>query len=328
MSATFEKSPLALEENLYPATPKRVRETARGLAPGVEEPHKRTKRALDGLWEAFGLPSPPPGVEESLLEGQRTTVWYPSPRGRPELHVWLQNRDKEVLPLPHPVSCGCGKVSFNSRTGWVEVDVAPGLFATWEQVFFRAQSLAEIGEAIEGARTLRPLFRVLDLTDLEEALKALAALEEGEGRMEGPYVLVRTRGFWFLRWGSLLGDPLLDGAFLGGEAVKLTFPGGIRLTLKGSLFGGVLGLQEGVLEWGDEVVRFCMGEEFCEALDERPVSRLVRMGLWGELDRPPRSHLSKLHVLIEELVEEEDPIEALRSEDFSRRVHMKILAQF
>jgi hypothetical protein len=285
----------------------------------------RTRRVLDGLWEAFGLASPPSGVKESLLEGGRIAVWYPGTRGRPELHVWSQTRDKEILPLPRPVSSG--QVSFNSRAGWVEVEVAPGLFATWERAFFRAQGLGEVREAIEVAKTLRPLFRALDLADLEGALEALATLKEGEGRMEGPYALAKIRGFWSLRRGSLLGDPLLDGAFLAGEAVKLVFPGEIRLTLKGSLSGGMLSLQEGVLEWGDEAVHFCGGEGFCEALDERPISQLVRMGLWWEL-RPLRSYSPKVRTLIEELREEEDPIEALRSEDFSRRVHMKVLAQF
>ncbi len=336
MSVSFGKLFLALEENLYPPTPKGVREMVRNLAPGedpevlaekvLEEARRRTRRALDALWEAFGLPFPPSGVEESLLEGRHITAWYSGTRGRPELHVWPQTRDKEILPLSHPVSCG--EVSFNSRAGWVEMEAAPGLFATWDRVFFRAQSLGEVREAIEVAKALRPLFRALDLADLEEALRALATLKEGEGRMEGPYALVRTRGFWFLRRGSLLGNPLLDGAFLMGEAVKLTFPDKIRLTLKGSLFGGMLSLQEGVLEWGDEAIRFRRQEEYCGAIHERPISQLVRMGLWWELDRPLRSYPPKVRALIEELREEEDPIEALRSEDFSRRVHMKILAQF
>jgi len=291
----------------------------------LEEARMRARRALDGLWEAFGLPSPPPGAEQFSLEGG-VTAWYPGARGRPELHVWAQTREKRVLPLPRPVPCG--RVSFDSRAGWAEVEVAPGLFATWERAFFRAQSLGEISEAIEAAKTLRPLFRALDLADLEEALKALATLKEGEGRTEGSYALARTRGFWFLRRGSLFGDPLLDGAFLAGEAVKLTFPGEIRLTLKGSLSGETLILQEGVLEWGGEAVRFRSGEEFCGALDEQPISQLVRMSLWWELDRLPCSHPPKVRPLIEELGEEEDPIEALRSEDFSRRAHMRVLAEF
>jgi hypothetical protein len=337
MSVTFEKLNkllLALEENRYPATPRGVREMVRDLAPGedpevlaekvLEEARRRTRRALDDLWEAFGLPSSPAGVEESLLEGRHVTAWYPGARGRPELHVWPQTRDKEILPLPRPVSCG--ELSFNSRAGWVEVEVAPGLFATWERAFFRGQGLAEVREAIEGAGALRPLFQALGLADLEKALLALATLKEGEGRMEGPYALVRTGGFWFLRRGSLFGDPLLDGAFLTGQAVKLAFPGGIRLTLKGSLSGGTLSLQEGVLEWGDEAVRFRRGEEYCGAVHAHPISHLVRMGLWWELDKPLRSYPPRVRTLIEELRGEEDPIEALRGEDFSRRVHMGILA--
>jgi hypothetical protein len=260
-----------------------------------------------------------------LLEGRHITAWYSGARGRPELHVWPQTRDKEILPLPHPVSCG--ELSFNSRAGWVEVEVAPGLFATWGRVFFRGKGFAEVREAIEAAKALRPLFRALDLTDLEEALGALATLREGEGRMEGPYALVRTRGFWFLRRGSLFGDPLLDGAFLTGQAVRLTFPE-FHLTLKGFLSGGMIGLQEGVLEWGNEAVQFRRGEEYCGAIHAHPISHLVRMGLWWELDKPLRSCPQKVRMLIEELRKEEDPIEALRSKDFSRRLHMGILAQY
>jgi hypothetical protein len=330
----FEKLLLALEQNLYPATPKGVREMVRDLAPGedpevlaekvLEEARKRTRRALNGLWEAFGLPSPPSGVEESLLEGRHITVWYSGTRGRPELHVWPQTRDKEILSLSHPVSCR--ELSFNSRAGWVEVEVTPGLFATWERVFFRGRGFAEVREAIEAAKALRPLFRALDLADLEEALEALATLKEGEGRMEGSYALVRARGFWFLRRGSLFGDPLLDGAFLTGQAVRLTFSE-FHLTLKGSLLGGMISLQEGVLEWGEEAVRFCGGEEHYGVFHKSPISHLVRMGLWWELDKPLRSYSPKVRALIEELRGEEDPIEALRSKDFSRRLHMGILAQ-
>jgi hypothetical protein len=42
----------------------------------------------------------------------------------------------------------------------------------------------------------------------------------------------------------------------------------------------MLSLQEGVIEWGDEVIRFRRQEEYCGAIHERPISQLARMGLW------------------------------------------------
>jgi hypothetical protein len=51
------------------------------------------------------------------------------------------------------------------------------------------------------------------------------------------------------------------------------------------------------------------------------------MGLWWELDKL-RSCPQEARMPIEELRKEEDPIEALRSKDSSRRLHMGILAQY
>jgi len=335
IDALLRKLLIALEENRYPPTPEGVREMILDLAPGenaealaervLEEARGRTRKALEGVWRAFALPSPPPGVEKALLEGSHVTVWYSGRQSRPELHVWPQGEDKVCLPLTQRVPCR--ELLLHSRAGWVEVEVTPGLFATTSQAFLQAYSPDEVEEALQVVKALRSLFASLDLEDLEGALLALADLREGEAWTEGPYVLARTGGSWFLRRGSLLGTPALDTAFLTGQEVKLTFPGGMELTLRGTLSKNQVGLQEGALRFQGEVLRFWSQGDYCAVLHERPVSQLVRMGLWYELEKPKRSYSPKMQALLDAVREEEDPLEALKDHGFLRKALLKVLSQ-
>ncbi len=325
----------ALEENRYPPTPEGVRGMVLDLAPGenaetlaekvLEEARGRTRKALEGVWKAFALPSPPPGVEKALLEGGHITVWYSGERSRPELHVWPQGEDKVCLPLTQRVPCR--ELLLNSRAGWVEVEVTPGLFATTGRAFLQVRSPDEVEEVLEVVKALRPLFASLDLEGLEGALPALAGLGEGEARMEGSYVLARVGGSWFLRRGSLLGTPALDAAFLTGQEVKLTFPGGVDLTLRGALSKDQVSLQEGALRFQGEVLRFRSQGDYCGVLHECPISRLVRVGLWYEVEKPKRSYSPKMQALLEAVREEEDPLEALKDQGFLRKALLKALSQ-
>jgi hypothetical protein len=336
MDALLKKLLVAIVENRYPPTPEGTRRMVLDLFPGenaealaemvLEEARRRTRKALDGVWEAFALPSPPPGVEKALLGGTHITVWYSDGQGKPELHVWPQGEDKVCLPLTRRVPCR--ELLLNSRAGWVEVEVTPGLFATTGRAFLQAHSPDEVEEALQVVRALRPLFAALDLEDLEGALLALAGLREGEARMEGPYVLARIGGSWFLRRGSLLGAPALDAAFLTGQEVKLAFPGGVDLTLRGALSRNQVGLQEGALRFQGEVLRFRSQGDYCEVLGERPVSQLVRMGLWYEVEKPKRSYSPKMQALLEAVREEEDPLEALKDQGFLRKTLLKVLSRF
>jgi hypothetical protein len=335
MDALLRRLLAALEENRYPPTPEGVRGMVLDLAPGentetlaervLEEARGRTRRALEGVWRAFALPSPPPGVEKALLEGCHVTVWYSGRQGRPELHVWPQGEDKVCLPLTQRVPCR--ELLLNSRAGWVEVEATPGLFATTGRAFLQAYSPGEVEEALQVVKPLRLLFAALDLEDLEGALLALAGLREGEARMEGSYVLARTNGSWFLRRGSLLGNPSLDAAFLLGQEVKLTFPGGVDLTLRGALSKDQVSLQEGALRFQGEVLRFRSQGDYCGVLGERPVSQLVRMGLWYELEKPKRSYSPKMQALLGAVRAEEDPLEALKNHGFLRKALLKALSQ-
>jgi hypothetical protein len=335
MDTLLRKLLTALEENLYPPTPEGVRGMVLDLAPGenaevlaekvLEEARGRTRKALEGIWKAFALPSPPPGVEEALLAGRHITVWYSRAQDKPELHVWPQGEDKVHLPLTQSVPCR--ELLLTSRAGWVEAEVAPGLFATTGRAFLQAYGLDEVKEVLQVAKALRPLFAALDLEDLEGALLALAGLREGEARMWGSYVLARTNGPWFLRRGSLLENPALDTAFLLGQEVSLTFPGGVELTLRGALSKNQVGLQEGALRWEGEVLRFRNQEYRCEVLHERPISRLVHMGLWWEVEKPKRFYSPKMQALLEAVREEEDPLEALKDQGFLRKALLKALSR-
>jgi hypothetical protein len=335
MDTLLRKLLTALEENRYPPTPEGVRRMVLDLFPGenaealaekvLEEARGRTRKALEGVWKAFALPSPPPGVEKALLEGSHITVWYSGRQSRPELRVWPQGEDKACLSLTQRVPCR--ELLLNSRAGWVEVEVTPGLFATTGRAFLQACSPDEVEEALQAVKALRPLFASLDLEDLEGALLALAALREGEARTEGPYVLARTGGSWFLRRGSLLGAPALDATFLTGQEVALTFPGGVDLALRGALSKDQVGLQEGVLRFQGEVLRFRSQGDYCDVLHERPVSHLVRVGLWYEVEKPKRSYSPKMQALLEAVREEEDPLEALKDHGFLRKALLKVISQ-
>jgi hypothetical protein len=164
----------------------------------------------------------------------------------------------------------------------------------------------------------------LDLGGLEEALEALVALENGEARREGPYVLVRKGNSRILAQGALFGDPTLDCEFVAGREITLSHPGGVAIGLKADLRGGWMRIREGYIGWGDEVCQFyCAGAS--HFVNESSLRELLRCGLLGALSR---SESSRMRALIEELLEGGDPLEALKEEDFVERVKMDLLAKF
>jgi hypothetical protein len=196
------------------------------------------------------------------------------------------------------------------------------LTAEWGQTFFSAQSLSKAKEVLKGTKRLLPLFSSMGLEGLEKALEALLVLKEGEARAEGPYILARGRGFWVMRKGTLFGDAVLDGRFLTGGEVALTYPGDVTVALRGEVTGGSVRIREGYLRWGEEVVRF--GSYAVSALSKNLTQEMLR----GVLERA-LAHVdsARMRTLVEELKARRDPLKALEKEGFTERIKMRALAK-
>ncbi len=328
----------------------------------AEEAAKETRTVLNELWGTFGISALPPEVEEAIGNGDLVEVWYPNYwKGLPE-RVAVETkesfyRDGALLLLPpnHP---GSGGFAFEVRVwaGLVEAQVqketaeshTSGLVVRGEGVYFKTKDPEEVERVLEGVRYLRPFFSARGLGGLEGALEELAGLEEGEVRAKGEYVVARKGGLWVLGRGPFLGDPLLDGALLLGERVRLRSPDDVELSFRGRFRGAVIALEEVEIRWGEGVANFGTYRGFYAFINERderksigPIGRAIRRGLeyepwtfphWtfaqyiereGGREAPPR-----MVDLLWVLGKSEDPLEILRSGEVSGHAKMKALAGF
>jgi hypothetical protein len=173
------------------------------LARGVLEAlSAHTREALSGLWQALGTP-PPPDLEDRLRKNGFSHAFSDRPLEGFSLHA---------------------------RPGLVSLDTASGLRIINRRAFLRTTSRKSLEKTCEGVKALRSLFATMGLSGLEDAIEALLGLEEGEGRVEGDYVLARSGGFWTLWRGTFLGNPDLDVALLAGREVVLPPIDGVTLS--------------------------------------------------------------------------------------------------
>jgi hypothetical protein len=287
------------------------------------ERERHALAAIEGLWRALWNSPPPCEVVKALEGGEVVRVKRFRPqRLAQEVVVEIGRKERRFHLQTDGVLEEFSLVA--TRQG-VLLEILPdSLIARRGRVFVQAESLSELKEILEGARLLRPLLSSMDLGNLEEALRALAALGEGEARREGPYVLVRKGNSRILVRGALFGDCALDCELVIGREVTLSHPGGVAIGLKADLRGGWMRIQEGYIRWGDEVCwLYCKGGVYF--VNEGAFQELLRRGLLGALER---AESSRMRVLIEELLEGEDPLEALKEEDFVERVKMNLLAKF
>ncbi len=342
MNDAVERVIRLLEEERFPSTPEGIAEALRkrGLEVGedtraftervLREGARRTVRVLEGLWEVLGVP-PPPEVEETLRKGHRVEVHYPWPAGADgegeKVLVWLGGRDKAFhFPLPRHVR----SEAFSLTVGaWqVRVKAGPGLFARKEGASLLAHSPWEVEQALEEARAFRPLFAALGLGDLEGALEALLGLEDGEARMWGSYVLAREEDARVLRRGAVFQNPALDGAFLLGREVRISFPEGVELFLEGGMLPhGWIGVREGIILWGEDLVRLARPAGYAD--DPRAFSRLLLYGVRSRAKSHDFLYSPRTRALLEELEgldEGRDVLEVLRDRGFFARVYTRTLA--
>jgi hypothetical protein len=318
----------------------------------AEEAAKKTRTILNELWGTFGISALPPEVEEAIGNGDLVEVWYPNYwKGLPErVAVEVKEsfyRDSALLLLPpnHP---GSGGFAFEVKVwaGLVEAQVqketveshTSGLVVRGEGVYFKTKDPEEVGRVLEGVRYLKSFLSAIGLEGLEGALEELAGLEEGEVRAKGEYVVARKGGLWVLGRGPFLGDPLLDGALLLGERVRLRFPDDVELSFRGRFRGAVIALEEMEIRWREDVVNFGTYRGFYAFINERepigPIGRAIRRGLEYEpwtfaryMERG-REASSMMKALFRVLREDEDPLRNLRSGEVSGRAKMEALAGF
>jgi hypothetical protein len=343
MKEAVEKVLRYLDEapGYYRPTPKRVREIAKEVAPEedpkalakevLRELRRRVRRALEAFWEALGIDTPPPPeVGKTLEEGKSVIARFPE---RPWEPVTLRVAGKSAMRFPSPLALRPVVVLSGSKGGDIAFHQSEHLHifvaqAGWASL--HGNRLEKVRETAEVVKGFRPLFRLFGLEDLEEALLALTGLEEGEVRTKGPYLLARRRGFWFLRRGSLLGDPLLDRALLtGDEEVVLSYPEGLKVGLKPIPLTSEAGLKGMWIQWGEEVLHYDGPVVLHKDLTERGfLGKLVRKGLRVWLGAPSRVLASaKMWALLQELSEREDPLEALEEPGFLRKVRLRALSR-
>jgi hypothetical protein len=329
-----------LEEATYRFTPAGVKTAIRDLGLKVEgdleelvdkvleRGWRETKEALEGLWKALEVLSPPAELEEVLRRGGWFQAWRSEFLQEQSVLFQLEGRGAISHSLPSP-SPPLGTFSLKAWGGRVEVRIPPALFVRRERAYLRTWKPKEVELALRGVKRLRPLFGALGLADLEEAIEALLGLEDEEARQRGPYVLVRRGDFHALRRGDLFGDLLLDKDFLvGRRPVVLSYPHGVKIALWGFFSDASITLSKTEIRWEGEVARLGITPGGCwNALDRDPIPPLVRQGVrWGR-----GAHLSlspRMSALIDELGEAEDPLEALKTDEFFRRVHMRALSLF
>ncbi len=295
------------------------------------------KEALKEFWKAFGISSPPPGVEAALERGERLVAYHE--RRDWGLKVTLQGDRPPwnvgtfyVLPDRGDLRrAPSAAVEVHGERLWAEV--ASNLVLLREgrrkKACLRAVHEERLKDALEGARFLRAFLSEAGFSDLEGALLALSRLEDGEIRQEGPYVVARRGEDWALFRGVLFGNPALDGAFLVGDAVTLPLREGVEITLRGYFLERRVSLSEMGIRWGEERADYRgkgLGPSY-PVLEDHVVPRLLRAAL-GEFARSAFLP-TRIGALAEEALElrAEEFLKALRSEEFFRRVRLRALAR-
>jgi hypothetical protein len=296
----------------------------------VREGVEWTMKTLQGFWEALGN-SPHPyeveAIEGRLREGGGAIVRCGKPEDASSQGVLVRVKLDDGTKFAFHGVAPFDSLTLRARPGFVEVqelfgpDFSDGLLVTGSWASFKGWDRKALDEALETARALRPLFSAMGHEGLEKALSALGTLEKGESRFQEPYVLARGEDFWALRRGLFLGAPDLDGAFLLGESVTLSFPGDVEFTFRGSLSLGALHLSELRIRLGEEVIDLgARGEFGAYNLKgaKNPLAEAIQRRLLWELEDlenygigPLTGVSPKMLTFLGAFAEHEDPFRAL-----------------
>jgi hypothetical protein len=302
----------------------------------LSETRKRIKEVLEGLRESLGISSPlPPRLAKILEKGYSLAL--ATPHNQPG-HVEIQAEwDEVLLCTPSPVEIWPPVALVGSKGGDVAFDagIPYTVFARRGRASFYSPDRQNTERAHEVVKAFRPLFRVLGLEDLEEAFEALTALKDGEARMEGAYVLAREGERWALRRGSVFGNLFLDKAFLlGEEEIALFYPQGLSIAFTTDPIGHKVQIKAIKVRWGEEVVSYYPSlyrgpAPEAEVIDEGLPGTLIQLGLKEWSGKSLWSKYSpRMQALLGELSASENPLEAPKSKEFLRKVHLQALAKF
>jgi hypothetical protein len=293
--------------------------------------------ALKEFWKAFGISSPPPGVEAALERGGRVVAYHE--RWDEGLKVTLQGDwppwnvgTFHLLPDRGNLrKAPSAAVEVHGERLWVEV--ASNLVLRREgrrkKAYLRAVHEERLKDVLEGARFLRTFLSEAGFSDMEGALLALPSLEDGEIRQEGPYVVARKGENWALFRGVLFGNPALDGVFLMGDTVTLPLREGVEIALRGYFFERRVSLSAMSVRWGEERADYHgrgLGPSY-PVLEDHVVPRLLRAALREFAGSDFLT--AKVAALAEEIqaLRPEEFLKALGSEAFFRRVWLRALSR-
>jgi len=305
----------------------------------VREGAEWTMRALRGFFEALGgFPHPyeMEAIEARLRRGGEVRFRCVNSEETSLQGALVKVRLDDGTNFAFHGTTPLESLALHARPGYVEAqglfgsDLSAKLLVAGNWASFKGQDRKALGEALETVRALRPLLSAVGHEGLEKALGVLGTLGEKESRFEEPYVLARGEGFWALRRGLFLGDPALDGAFLLGEPVTLSFPGGVEFTFRGSLSLGALHLSELRIRLGEEVVDWGEKGEFGAYYLERsknPLVEAIQRRLWWEFEDLENHGTGalvgaspKMLAFLGAFAEHEDPFRALAEGKFRPHV--------
>jgi len=291
-----------------------------------------TVELLRALWEVFGISSPPSEVEEALergwwaslrhFQGERELrVVYNnsvSPWEKAQFHLFSDRLDLKKLPT----------AVFDLHKEKFGGEISPEIFLGKRAVYLRTFSEEPAREALKNIVHFRSLLREVGLSDLEVALKGLSELGEWEARRKGNYVLARGEATRVLRRGGFFEDPFLDGALLLGKPVTLPSVEELQVELKVDFYRDRASLGWVSIRWEGKRVdleRTHLSDSF-SVLEEDWLFSLLR-GVFRYLAENPLLP-GRIVALAQEVIEHEDPLKALRSEEMLKGAYLRALAEF
>lgn len=261
-------------------------DTSRALARKVLGVGLRgTRSVLKELWKILDTP-PPPKAAKWLRKGGFLEVSGPPRKDEKVAEAWVKIRGKERHEVEWRCFWGPGcerirGVNLHARAGLVVLSfhtdsyTTGDLYITKERafgVFRRSEALEEV---LERARGLSPFFERLGVPDLERAFTVLKELEEGENRVEGPYVLLREEGRWIVRRGPIFGNPELDKAVLAGRDITLRF-GDEEVAFRTMWTPSEVSLDYLRLRWGEREVHL-KEPLWAHTLVKNPVAKAINL---------------------------------------------------
>jgi hypothetical protein len=294
-----------------------------------EERIRWAVEATRSFFESLRLPlySLTPLAAEALRKNGEVSAYWSTPEQ--ELKINIGGEKPSRFSFTAPLDLTEERLGFSIWPDVVYFSARSGLTTLNKRPFFRSPNPEDTKKALSAVKTLHPFFSAIGLEDLESALQALASLQEGEARMEGPYVVARMGGTFALRKGLMLGDPHADGSLLTKGEAHVVFPGGVEFDLKTEvkldadlhLETPFLKITQARIRVGDEEASFSDLGSARSIFFRNPILRALKGGFKEELrfhqgEVPPTvwdKFPPRVAALLIAFVKHEDPLAALAS---------------